>query len=207
MADLINYLSINNILTVVQILTLLALIVYVIKTWQMAAATREYSAISELTLQEMRDTRDQETAPHIVVYFDIPFGQQFIFLVIKNIGKTSAERVKIDINPPLINSKEKNFNELPFIKEGIDTIPPSYEIRTMFDFFPHYMNNEDSPLTFDANVTYFGGVNKKPRVSYYKLDLSVHSELLYISEKGLEDIVKEMEQINTNLNEIKGKIE
>lgn len=205
MVDL-TVLSVNNILNAVQILTLIALIVYVIKTWQMASATREYAAISEKTLQEMRDSRDQESAPYIVTYFDIPFGQQFIFFVIKNIGKTSAERVKIDINPPLVNSKGINFNNFPFLNDKISIMPPGYEIKTMFDFFPQYVENEDSPMTFDVNVTYYGGLNKEPRLANYQLDLSVHDGLLYVNKKSLDDLITEIETINTNLNEIKGKI-
>jgi hypothetical protein len=86
--------SIDIILAIVQIATLIALIIYVIKTWQMASATNKYAKTSENTLQEMKDSRDQEIAPYVIAYFDVPYGQKFIFLIIKNIGLSVAKNVK-----------------------------------------------------------------------------------------------------------------
>lgn len=59
-------------LLIVQILTLFCLIIYVIKTWEIASATREAARISEKTLKEMKEAREQENAPYILVYCEVP---------------------------------------------------------------------------------------------------------------------------------------
>ena len=56
---------------IIQSLTFIALVFYVAKTWEMASATRESAKLSENTLQEMRDARDQEIAPYVIAYFDV----------------------------------------------------------------------------------------------------------------------------------------
>lgn len=71
---------------VVQFLSLIFLIIYVIKTWEMAAATRVAAEATQGSVAEMREARDQQTAPYIIVYFDVPFGTSLIYLVVKNIG-------------------------------------------------------------------------------------------------------------------------
>ncbi|MDO9044815.1 MAG: hypothetical protein Q7U35_05845 [Methanobacteriaceae archaeon] len=53
---------IDIILVGVQIATLIALITYVKKTWDMAVSTEKSAKVSEKTLDEIKETRDQEVA-------------------------------------------------------------------------------------------------------------------------------------------------
>lgn len=121
----------NMVLAIANIATLIAIIIYVIKTSEMAKATREYAKISKETLEEMRDTRDQTTAPYIVCYFE--FKQNSMYLVVKNIGKGLAENVKIELDPSLINFRGENLSETSIFRHGISSMPPGYEIKTFVD--------------------------------------------------------------------------
>ena|SRR2546422_4969579 len=49
------------------------------------------------TLQEMKEARDQDTAPYVVAYFDVELP--FIYFVVKNLGKSVAEEIKLHIIP------------------------------------------------------------------------------------------------------------
>ena len=89
----------NLILLATQILTLIALVIYVVKTWHIASATKVAAGVSALSLQEMKEARDQEIAPYVVVYFDMPRGEHFIYLVVKNIGRSIARDVQTPIQP------------------------------------------------------------------------------------------------------------
>jgi hypothetical protein len=60
--------------SILQFFSLIFLIIYVIKTWEMASATRKAALATEKSVDELRKTRDQATAPYIVVYFDIPLA-------------------------------------------------------------------------------------------------------------------------------------
>lgn len=81
-SDFLSLISVilQSALLCIQIPTLIALILYVIKTWQMASATRKSAEISARTLDEMRAARDSETAPYVVAYFDVDISKNIIFL-------------------------------------------------------------------------------------------------------------------------------
>jgi len=191
----------------VQIFTLIFLIVYVKKTWDMAVSTEKSAKISKMTLQEMKEARDQEIAPYVVAYFDIPYGKRLISLVIKNVGKSLAKGVKLEFNPELVNSIGTDFSSIPLIKNGIASMPPGYEIKTFFDFSHAVFGSEELPLTYKVKITYFGGLQIEPRVTEQVLDLSAYKELTSISEKGLHELVKELETFVKDNKEIKNSLE
>jgi len=186
---------VDIILAIVQIGTLIALIIYVIKTWQMASASKKSAEISEEILKEMKESRDQEIAPYVVAYFDIPYGKLCIYLVIKNVGKSVAKDVKLEFQPPLKNSKGEEINDIPLIKDGIGSIPPGYEIRTFFDSGISYFNKSNLPLTYKVKISYSGGLRLDTRNIEQVMDLSAFKGLIFLNEKGMHELVKEVEKL------------
>ena len=120
---------IDLILAGVQIFTLIALVIYVKKTWDMADST-------EKSVNEMKEARDQESAPYVLVYFD--FCDHEMYLVVENAGKGLAKDVSFDFEPSLVNSRGTKISELSLLKDGIGSIPPKYQIRHFFDMSPSY---------------------------------------------------------------------
>jgi hypothetical protein len=57
---------IGVILAILQGGSLLFLVIYVIKTWEMASATRQSADTAERTVQEMIRVRQEDTAPYII---------------------------------------------------------------------------------------------------------------------------------------------
>ncbi len=194
----------QTILFFVQILSLIFLIVYVIKTWEMASATRKAAEATEKSVVEMRETRDQETAPFIVVYFDIPMESRIIYLVVKNIGRTVATQVKLTFTPALRSSNDKRLlEEVGFIKNGIEAMPPNYEIRTLIDSSPAYFGKEDLPLKYNVEITYYGGLEGKQRKINQPLDLSANKGISFVRDKNMDDLVGEIGKIGKESHEIK----
>lgn len=194
----------QTILFFVQILSLAFLIIYVVKTWEMASATRKAAEATEKSVFEMRETRDQETAPFIVVYFDIPIGSGLIYLVVKNIGRTVATQVKLTFTPPLCTSDNNPpLAEMNFIKKGIGAMPPNYEIRTLFDSSAAYFGNDELPLEYSVNISYYGGIESKQRVIEQPLDLSANKGILYIRHKNMDNLVSEVERLVRESREIR----
>ena len=105
-------------------------------------------------LEEMKESRFQEIAPYVTVYFDVPYGKQWIYLVVKNSGKTIAKDVKLEFSPKLTNSDGLTINEIPLIKDGIALIPPEYEIKTFFDTGASYFKDEKFPLSYNVKIEY-----------------------------------------------------
>ncbi len=158
-------------LLVIQIPTLITLILYVIKTWEMAAASKRSAEIAEKTLQELRDTRDAEIAPYVIAYMDVPDSDRQLYLIIKNIGKSMATNIKITFDPPLQTPyPDMLARVLP--KDGIPSMPPNYEIRTVVDSFHKYKIS--GPMIYNVELTYFGGISNNPRTASYVLDLWLH---------------------------------
>src|SRR4051794_38346405 len=85
---------------VVNAASLVALVIYVVKTWHIASSTRDSAAatvvaatatqrsteISQSVLEEMRQAREAESAPYVVAYFDIPGSGPLVSIVVMNIG-------------------------------------------------------------------------------------------------------------------------
>jgi PAS domain-containing protein len=202
--------TIDLIVAGVQVVTLIAVIIYVYKTWQlasattdlatitrdMASATSQSAAIAEKTLQEMREMRDQEIAPYVIAYFDSPLGKSLIYLVVKNIGKSVANSVKLDFDPPLQSSlKGIDIANIPFIRDGIGSMPPGYEIRTLFDGTISYLRSKNVPSNYSLGISYFGGIIPDKRGYELKLDLNIFKDLSYTTEKGLHNLVQEVEKL------------
>lgn len=184
------------IVQLVQVATLIALIVYVIKTWQMAAATRASAEMAGKTLEEMREGRDQEIAPYVVAYFDVRLHVPLIYLVIKNVGKTIATGVTIQFTPPLQSGTFKEINDIALLKQGIGSLPPGYEISTIVDTSISYFNDANLPLSYTAKVSYCGGLRTDQRVIDQVLDLAPYKGLRYTREDGLPEIAKQLDELN-----------
>lgn len=193
-------------LLVIQIPTLIALIIYVVKTWEMASASRKSTEIAEKALLEMREQRDAEIAPYVIAYLDAQ-GEigGLLYLVIKNTGKTVAKNVKVVFDPPL-QTRYPELLQRVLPPDGIPSIPPNYEIKTTLDSFVSY--KQSSPMAFTVKVTYFGGLNNKPREDKYYLDLTLFHGIVYSKENKLpSETEKALQSIQSSNKLIAGELQ
>lgn len=152
------------------------------------------------TVQEMREARDQESAPYVIAYFDLDLPM--IFFVVKNLGKSVATDIKLSIDPPLVTKNPSiNLNDLSMIKNGIATLAPGSEIRTFFDSTIGSFSDPNWPLKYKVTIAYKGGLLPDLRWHEMTLDLSAYKGLYYDSKKDLDDLVKEIEQIRKAFEE------
>jgi hypothetical protein len=195
-------------LFIIQFLALIFLVIYVWKTWQMASSAKDSVKTSEKMIEEMKEARDQESAPYVIPYIKI--DQHMMFFGIKNIGKTVAKNIRINVEPELRSSLfGDKIRELPLIREGLSSLPPGHELGTIFDVSHIYLNRADFPMSYLVKISYVGGIQKQPREYEQVLDLSVYKDIIPGDEKKLGDIVKELEnlskynqKIGENLHEI-----
>jgi hypothetical protein len=194
-------------LATVQLATLIALVIYVIKTWQIAAASQRSAQLSEGILSEMHATRLQEIAPYVIVYFDMPYSNDWVmYLVVKNTGKTIAKNIQFKVDPPLVtgftNTGEgtKPF-DVYFLREGISLLAPGQEIRTPFDAHST-LNRENLPTIYKVEVTYADGLQPNRTASEHVLDVSIFNDLSVLQKKGEEDLIKAVETIASSNKEL-----
>jgi hypothetical protein len=194
-------------LAFIQAASLIALVVYVVKTWEMASATRRAAEVSAASLQETRDARDQEIAPYVTVYFDIPYGASLIYLVVKNIGKTVAGNVKIEFDPPLKRSTGEPINKLPVEADVMGSFAPGYEVRSLFDSTVSYLNQADLPSTYKATITYEGGLYSTSRQLVQHIDLAIHKGMHYTLVKDTSHVVRELEKLTRSTDKITDQLD
>ena len=148
-------------LLVVQSVTLVAIIIYVWKTWAMADATRKAAEASERTLNEMKLAREEENRPYVIIYFQTGLDGTTVELVIKNIGKTKAEGVKFDFDKVLEQgdwNKTHQISKSPKFVEGIQILPPNLELK---EFFAGFINLIGLTSSYKVKVSYRNPLNDR----------------------------------------------
>lgn len=196
-------LNLQIISIVVQTLSLLALILYVIKTWEMASAARRSAIATEMSVAEMKEARDQETAPYVVAYFEIPMESHAIYLVVKNIGRSVAKSVKIEFTPSLKTTHDYPLSEISIFTDGIESMPPGFEIRTLVDGIRNYFGDTSLPLKYNVKISYVGGIANTERIQEQILDLSALKVLLLTYRKDIGHLVDEIGRLRKELERIR----
>ena len=156
---------------------------------EMAKITEESLEISAKILEEMRETRDAQTAPYVFTYFDQVKGQDAtkIFLVVKNMGKSMARDVRVTFDPELQNDQTFSLKHIRQLTKHIPSLPPGGEIRHAFDFTIKYFNAEPPlPRCYKVRATFHGGVKKGERVveQVISLDSFVGLRINRVEERG-----------------------
>lgn len=145
--------------------TLIAVIVYVWKTWSMA--------------REMRLSREEQSKPYIVCYFEHNKDARNCYdFVIKNFGNSMAFDVRLVFLPeltrliPYNRLKEKTFKALA----------PGCEWRTYWDSFVG--RNPSIPDQFVSQVSYRWGPHRK--LQEYEVSFDSSSLMGTLSRRDAE---------------------
>lgn len=195
--------TLDVIMFVIQLLSLIALVVYVIKTAEVAQGTWKSAQAMDRSVAEMVEDRDQQIAPYVVVFFDHQTDSPIFDLVIKNTGRTAARDVEVTFEPPLQTSlKNYDIEQLAFIHQVIPTLPPEYEIRASVDVIDNALKSVTLPKQYRVKVTYSGGIKAEKREAEYILDLNIFNGILETHTRSLTDLTKAVERISDKLDEL-----
>ncbi len=195
--------TLDVIMFVIQLLSLIALVVYVIKTAEVAQGTWKSAQAMDRSVAEMVEDRDQQIAPYVVVFFDHQTDSPIFDLVIKNTGRTAARDVEVTFEPPLQTSlKNYDIEQLAFIHQVIPTLPPEYEIRASVDVIDNALKSVTLPKQYRVKVTYSGGIKAEKREAEYILDLNIFNGILETHTRSLTDLTKAVEKISDKLDEL-----
>jgi hypothetical protein len=118
-------------LLIIQAATLVALTVYVVKTWHMATATEKAAKSSADAIEEMRATREAESRPYVSVFVEPNKIEHHVTdLVVRNYGKTAAHGLSLGFDPPLQAPLPDLTERCAFLTGGVALLPPGASIRT-----------------------------------------------------------------------------
>jgi len=201
MCQFLSYLDRLN--PLFQVATLVALIVYVWKTWTMARATSEAAAATQMSLQELKLTREQQIRPYVICYFQHSSDPSLYELVIRNTGESMAFDVDIAFSPPLQEYLKSNATSSPVASRKFKALPPGYEWRTLWGSFIG-IDKAAVPDSFDAKVSYNWGTNRKHESYTISFDLKSlmgkHYAKQVSIENSLEKLIEIIERIERKLS-------
>ena len=140
--------------------------------------------------------RNDQTRPYVVADIEPSRARPIVDLYVRNVGATAAYDVTITTNPALESTRSARGDALEdsvLLTEGIPTMPPGREVRTILDHVPDRIE-ADLPLRYDITVKY----RDRYRRSYtdsYVADLSVLLGLESVLRKDEHEAAKALEDI------------
>lgn len=187
----------------VQVSTLVFLMIYVWKTWEMATATRAAAEASSAAAIEAKEARMEALAPRMMVYFS-PEQIHLAEVVVENIGAGTAANVKFAFEPPL-QASGSSFDANRFFESVKPIIPPRFRMLHGVDTWTSYLRG-NLPHRYDVRITYTGKENGREYDEVHVLDIDAIAHRMEFGKKGIEDLIKEVEKIpkilDDNLNKI-----
>jgi hypothetical protein len=178
---------------------ILLMVTLVLITWRYAVSAQQQAEASKRMAEEMKLTREMQTAPSIIAYFDNPISR-LLDLVIKNIGYGAAKDLNLKINPPLLDHKERNIAELSLFKRGIDFFPPAREFRQTVGVSTSFFGKgSQRPLEYDLTVSYSDVLGNPVPPQVIRLDLSVYRDLPIHPESDIDRLGKEVKNLAEKL--------
>jgi hypothetical protein len=148
-------------------------------------------------VREARLTREDQSRPFVILDFEIS-RPPFIHLVVKNIGKSIARRVRIQTDPPLASSLDgkpqwEPIAKLRLFSEEIPSIAPDREIWMFFDSFKDRAQGQFDDL-YRVTVTY-EGERGRSYADEMVLDLSIYRNISVIDQHTIHDVHKQLKKI------------
>lgn len=191
--------TIDCVLVIVQIATLIALIVYVWKTWQMASATRKASEAAQNTVNEMKTSREAEYRPYVVAYFEL-VRHNIILFTVKNNGHSQAREISVIFEPEIKATNGDKIRRILSSSFGDFSLQPQQLLQTYVDQISRYLNNDQFPSSYKIIVQYKSGDSSQRYEDVYYLDLGVYKGLLVLDDKDIPALVDELRHIKEKTN-------
>lgn len=169
-----------------------------------AGLTHRISKANEKAVAVMKEQSEAFYRPYLTVTHELNH-ESFIYLLIKNTGKTNAENLKLSIDKNFYqldkHSEEYNIINLPAFTNQIESFPPGAEI-TLFLLHGALLekatpNDPETPTVFKITATYsYAG---KTVIERTTVDLRPYRNT-FLKSGAIE---KEISKLREKLNEIK----
>lgn len=163
--------------------TLVFLIIYVAKTWQMASATRD-------AVTEAKDARLEALAPRVLVYFDLA-NPPIVEVIVQNAGAGTATEVTFELAPafpPDLDDDPGSFFRTPKA-----AIPPGVTMRHFIGTTPALLR-DGCPDQYEVKVSFVGAENCRKYSYRQVLDLAGQKGRVGIRRRSIDDIAQLLEK-------------
>lgn len=148
-----------------------------------------------------RQLQEEQAQPYVVVDFEMQ-ANILIALVVRNTGLTAAYNVKLEFDPELASTFDKDrdppLRETMFIKKGIPTMPPGRVWTALFERGPDRYNDKDLPRSYDAVVTFSDRHGREFELRY-RLDLDIFFGIRNLGRYDIHHAAEALREIRTTL--------
>lgn len=188
----------------------IAQIVSAVGTLSLAALTFAYVLFTREMVKEARETRTIQERPEVIVDADYS-DQNFVDVVVRNIGKGAAKDITFDFSAPMESSssiKENSdsvpLNELPYFKEGMEFLAPGAEIRAFWDTYTGLLPllREKELSEGIAIVSKYKSLAGEPYETKWIVNPLRVSGTPHIVRRGEHEIAKAVESISKDLHRV-----
>jgi len=174
-----------------------------------ALSTTVYVILTLFILIQMRKERIAYSRPYINVR-TYTRDRAIECLLIKNVGKTAAINVKLDLNRDLFQYGDvtRNIRTYPIFRREIRSIPPSTEYHVdlaQYQLF-HENTRDDNivPVSFEITARYSFRSIFRLRTVMEKTDIDMVPT--YLTQVPPGDVPSELKMLNDNLKKIIEKL-
>lgn len=158
-----------------------------------------YVFTSRQMVEEMRKQREVSESPAVSVKI-IPDQTNFnlLNLVLRNTGGGAAYDVSVNFSPDLPYSKSKTVNQLN-VFNNLPLLDKGEEIEIFFASTIQYFES-NNPKETTVTISYFRNQEhekafEKPNVISYKLNIEERKGQRFVSYKGLNELVTQVEEL------------
>ena len=148
-------------------------------------------------VREARRLREEQIRPIVVLDFDTQ--DAIFFLKLTNFGSTIARNVKITVDPPLESALDDQTERVAalqiFREDGIPTLAPGKEIRTLFDIAFQRKPETGLPDVYVALISYDDQTLERHFEEEVTLDLGVYWGLQRVEQADVDDIHKRLKEL------------
>lgn len=139
----------------------------------------------------MINNQKNEISPYVIV--DIEFNSNESWFILKNIGRTPAYKIEINIEPKLITNLEKSISELIF-KKPISFLAPNKIINSYIDTSFNFLK-DSKPREYKIQIQYCDKKSNQYNEKYM-INLENHKNRAFVDKKEIDDIHKILKEIN-----------
>jgi hypothetical protein len=165
--------------------------------------------IARSQVAEARRLRRDQARPFVVVDLHLVERSQAIHIVISNLGKTTAENVRLAFEPALASSLDNEPrmvapSQLKVFREGIPSLPPGRRIEIMFDIF-HQRSEQNLPDVYRVTASYYSPSLREHLTDPSVLDLGIYRDVLLETRRDLHDVHEELERLRRAVEHLGGR--
>jgi hypothetical protein len=167
----------------------------------LVAAGAAFIALRQL--RQARELREEEAAPYIVI--DVLPGRGWMLdIAIENIGKTVGRNVRITFDPPVSSTLDGQGYDLADwapLNQVLDTFAPGRRLTALFDAGPA-RHQAGLPTKYDVKISCSDSRGRPQPTVHQVVDLAPLYGRMHIAEKGVHDLVKEVEKLRSAVEKI-----